>query len=88
MQSKYFMSTVNKSTRIHSATCLDHIWISSAIHIKSGVIYYVQTDLCPTFKNLNPNSVNVNKYINFSFTPYSETNIEKLIEQLTNIEET
>ena len=62
--------------------------MTSAIHVNSGVIYSDQTDHCPKFMNLTPpNSVKVNKYINYSFRPYSESNKEKLIEKLTNIEE-
>ena len=88
MQSKYFFPTINKATRFESSTCLDHIWMNSTIHVNSGVIYYDQTDHCPTFMNFTPpNSVKVNEYISYSFRPYSESNKEKLIEQLTNIEE-
>ena len=80
MQSKYFVQTINKATRFESSTFIDHICMNSTIHVNSGVIYYDQTDHCPTFINFTPpNSVKVKKYISYSFRPYSELNKEKLI---------
>ena len=62
--------------------------MNSTIYVNSDVIHYDQTDHSPTFMNFTPsNSVKVNKYISYSFRPYSESNKENLIEQLTNIEE-
>ena len=90
LQSKYFIPTINKATRFESdttSTCLDHIWMNSTTHVNSGVIYYDQTDHCPTFMNfIPPKSFKSNNYISYSFRPYSESNKEKLIEKLTNIE--
>ena len=70
-----------------TSTCLDHIWMNSTTHVNSGVIYYDQTDHCPTFMSFTPpKSFKSNNYISYSFRPYSESNKEKLIEKLTNIE--
>ena len=68
LQSKYFIPTINKFTRFQSATCPDHIWINSTMHVNSSVIYYDQTDNCLKFMNFTtPNSVRVNKYVSYSF---------------------
>ena len=61
LESKFFISTINKTTRFESTTCLDHKWMNSTIHVTSGVIYFDQTDHCPTIMNFTPpNSVKVN----------------------------
>ena len=71
----FFIPLINKATRLQSATCLDHIWMSSTIHVNSGVIHYDQTDHCPTFMNFTPpNSVKGNKCISYSFRHYSDSN--------------
>ena len=90
IQSKYFIPTINKATKFESdttSTCLDHIWMNSTTHVNSGVIYYDQTDHCPTFMNfIPPKSFKSNHYISYSLRPYSESNEENIIEKLTIID--
>ena len=60
--------------------------MNSTIHVNYGLIYYDQPDHCPTVMNfILPNSVKVNKYINDSTTPYSESK-KNMSEELTKIE--
>ena len=61
--------------------------INLTIHVSSGVIYYDETDDSPTYMSSTlPNSAKVNEFLSYSFGPYSESNKDKLIEELTNNE--
>ena len=62
--------------------------MNSTVYVSSRVFDNDRTDYRHTLLSfILPKSIQVNKYINYSYGPYSESKNKNLKEELTNIEE-
>ena len=86
------ISLINKPTRfpntenISNPSILDHIWTNCMNVSNSGIIYYDVSDHLPTFCSLNfPSITENNEKIKIESRPFTEINLQKLINELEKI---
>ena len=91
MQSHHFIQTIMQPTRIppnntNNPSLLDHIWINSDIHIKSGVLEIDITDHLPAFSLLKLHAIKQNQTHKKVHRIRDENNVNKLKQKLSNFE--
>ena len=93
LYSKGFMSLINEATRfpngenVSDPSILDHIWTNNFNVPLAGIIDYDLTDHLPTFCVFNFPNIDANSdKIKIQNRPYSENNLQKLINELEIID--
>lgn len=89
LHSHHFTQTITQATRIppnntDNLSLIDHTWINSDIHIKSGVFEIDITDHFPTFTLLNMQTVKQNETYKKIHRVHNETNIINFMQKLSN----